>query len=87
MNATETQIELHGIHSDVYKEVHNIRPRWLRPADHTVEEWQAMIDRLVEEGQEAVRQERAAEVAHQSWAREVTACEPLRVPMAVFMTR
>ena len=49
MSATETQIELHGIHSDVYKEVHNIRPRWLRPEDRTAEEWQAMIDRLVEE--------------------------------------
>ena len=53
MSATEIQIELHGTHSDVYKEVHNIRPRWLRPEDRTAEEWQAMIDRLVEEGQEA----------------------------------
>ena len=45
MNATDIQIELHGIHSDTYKEVHNIRPRWLRPEDRTAEEWQAMIDR------------------------------------------
>ena len=50
MAATEAQIDMHGFHSDVYKEVHNIRPRWLRPEDRTVEEWQAMIDRLVEEG-------------------------------------
>ena len=87
MSATDIQIELHGIHSDVYKEVHNIRPRWLRPEDRTAEEWQAMIDRLVEEGQEMLRQEREAEARHAAHVAEVTACEPLRVPMSVFMTR
>ena len=87
MSATEIQIELHGIHSDTYKEVYNIRPRWLRPEDRTVEEWQAMIDRLVEEGQEMVRREREEEERQAAYTSEVTACEPLRVPLAVFMTR
>ena len=86
-NPTETQIELHGYHSDVYKEVYNIRPRWLRPEDHTVEEWQAMIDRLIEEGQEVARREREEEARHAAYVSQVTACEPLRVPMSVFMTR
>ena len=87
MSATETQIELHGIHSDTYKEVHNIRPRWLRPEDRTAEEWQAMIDRLVEEGQEVARLESEREAAHRAYAAEVTACLPLRVPLAHFMPR
>lgn len=87
MSATETQIELHGVHSDVYKEVYNIRPRWLRPEDRTAGEWQAMIDRLVEEGQETVRREREEEERQAAYTAEVTACEPLRVPLAVFMTR
>ena len=87
MSATEIQIELHGTHSDVYKEVHNIRPRWLRPEDRTAEEWQAMIDHLVEEGQEIVRREREAAECQARWVAEVTACEPLRVPLAHFMPR
>ena len=87
MSATEIQIELHGIHSDTYKEVYNIRPRWLRPEDRTAEEWQAMIDRLVEEGQEVVRREREEEERQARFVAEVTACEPLRVPLAHFMTR
>jgi len=87
MSATEAQIEMHSFHSDVYKEVHNIRPRWLRPEDRTVEEWQVMIDRLVEWGQEIARQEREEEAAHQAWVTKVTACEPLRVPLAHFMPR
>ena len=87
MSATEIQIELHGTHSDVYKEVHNIRPRWLRPEDRTAEEWQVMIDRLVEEGQEAARLESEREAAHRAYAAEVTACLPLRVPLAHFMPR
>ena len=85
MNATDIQIELHGIHSDTYKEVNNIRPRWLRPEDRTAEEWQAMIDRLVEEGQELLRREREAEETHRAWVSEVTAGDPLRVPMAAFL--
>jgi len=87
MVATEAQVEMHSFHSDVYKDVHNIRPRWLRPEDRTVEEWQVMIDRLVEWGQEIARQEREEEAAHQAWVAEVTACEPLRVPLAHFMPR
>jgi hypothetical protein len=87
MSATEIQIELHGIHSDTYKEVHNIRPRWLRPEDRTAEEWQVMIDRLVVEGQEMVRREREEKERQAAYTAEVTACEPLRVPLAAFMTR
>lgn len=85
MAPTETQIELHGIHSDTYKDVYNIRPRWLRPEDRTAEEWQVMIDRLVVEGQEMARREQEAEAAHQAWVAKVTACRPLRVPLAAFM--
>ena len=84
-NPTEAQVEMHGIHSDTYKEVYNIRPRWLRPEDRTAEEWQAMIDRLVEEGQELLRREQEAAEAHARWQAEVTACEPLRVPLAAFL--
>ena len=87
MSATETQIEFYGIYSDFYKEVRNIRPRWLRPEDRTASEWQAMIDRLVEEGQEIANQERMAEEREAAYLAKVTACEPLRVPLAVFMTR
>ena len=83
-NPTETQIELHGFHSDVYKDVYNIRPRWLRPEDLTAEEWQARIDRLIEEGHEAARREREWEDAHRAYVAEVTACEPLRVPFPAF---
>ena len=81
---TEAQVEMHGYHSDVFKEVYNFRPRWLRPGDHTVEEWQAMVDRLIEEGHENARLEREREAAHRAYEAEVTACEPLRVPFPAF---
>jgi len=84
MTATELQIELHGIHSDTYKDVHNIRPRWLRPEDRTPGEWQVMIDRLADEGLELARREREAEESHRAWVSEVTAGAPLRVPLAAF---
>lgn len=87
MSATEAQIEMHSFHSDVYKEVYNIRPRWMRPEDLTVEEWQVQIDRLVKEGQEQLRREQEAEERHARFVAEVTACTPLRVPLAAFMTR
>ena len=83
-NPTEAQVEMHGIHSDTYKEVYNIRPRWLRPEDRTAEEWQVMIDRLIEEGHENARLEREREDAHRAYVAEVTACEPLRVPFPAF---
>ena len=87
MTATELQIELHGIHSDTFKDVHNIRPRWLRPEDRTPAEWQVMIDRLVEEGQELARLEREAEESHRAWVAQVTSGAPLRVPLAEFIRR
>ena len=94
MNPSEAQLDMYGYHSDVYKEVHGIRPRWMRPEDYTLEEWQARIDRLLEEGaedarreQEQLRREEEAAVAHARIVAEVTACEPLRVPMAAFMAR
>lgn len=58
MEATEAQIDMHSFHSDVYKDVHNIRPRWTRPEDHTVEEWQAKIDSLLEYGRALAAAER-----------------------------
>jgi hypothetical protein len=35
--------------SDVYKEINNIRPRWMHPYDYTVDELQDMTRRLYEE--------------------------------------
>jgi hypothetical protein len=87
MSATEAQIEMHSFHSDVYKDARGFRPRWMRPEDLTVEEWQARIDRLIGEDEERVRREREAEERHARWVAEVTACTPLRVPLAAFMTR
>lgn len=87
MNPSETQLDMYGYHSDVYKEVHGIRPRWMQPEDYTVEEWQARIDRLLEEGAEDARREQEEAAAHARIVAEVTACEPLRVPMAAFMAR
>ena len=83
MEATEAQIDMHSYHSDVFKDVHNIRPRWLRPEDHTVEEWRAMIDDLLVESREISRREREEE----GEVAEPSACEPLRVPLAAFITR
>ena len=85
MAATEEQIDLHSFHSDVFKEVHGFRPRWLRPEEYTVEEWRWMISLMIEEGQEMARREAEHEAAHRAWVSEVTACEPLRVPLAAFM--
>ena len=61
MNPSEAQIDMACFHSDLYKEVHGIRPRWMRPEDYTVEEWQAQIDRLIEtEAEDARREEEEA---------------------------
>ena len=61
MEATEEQIEMYSYYSDVFKDVHNIRPRWLHPADHTVEEWRMMIDEIIAEGRELALQALAEE--------------------------
>ena len=61
MEATEAQIDMHSYHSDVFKDVHNIRPRWLHPADKTVEEWREMIDEVIAEGRELALQALAEE--------------------------
>ena len=87
MNPSEAQLDMACFHSDLYKEVHGIRPRWMRAEDHTVEEWQARIDRLLEEGAEDARREQEDAAAHARIVAEVTACKPLRVPMAAFMVR
>ena len=87
MNPSETQLSMYSYHYDLYKEVHGIRPRWMRPEDYTVEEWQAQIDRLIETEAEDARREEEEAAAHARIVAEVTACEPLRVPMAAFMVR
>ena len=87
MNPSETQLSMYSYHYDLYKEVHGIRPRWMRPEDYTVEEWQAQIDRLIETEAEDARREEEEAAAHALIVAEVTACEPLRVPMAAFMAR
>lgn len=87
MNPSEAQLDMCGYHSDVYKEIHGIRPRWMRPEDHTLEEWQAQIDRLLEWGAEQLRREQEAEAAHALWVARITAGHPLRVRLAAFMAR
>jgi hypothetical protein len=87
MNPSEAQLDMACFHSDLYKEVYGIRPRWKQAEDHTVEEWQARINRLLEEGAEDARREREEATTHARIVAEVTACEPLRVPMAAFMVR
>lgn len=87
MNATKIQIDLHSFHSDVFKEVHGIRPRWMGPADCTEAEWQARIDRLVEESRRRDAQEAELAAQHAAWVAQVTDPTPLRVPLAAFMAR
>ena len=87
MNPSEAQLDMYSYYYDLYKEVHGIRPRWMQPEDYTVEEWQAQIDRLLEEGAEDARREQEEAAAHARIVAEVTSCEPLRVPMAAFMVR
>jgi len=87
MNPSEAQLDMASFHYDLYKEVYGIRPRWMLPEDHTVEEWQARINRLLEEVAEDARREQEAEERHARIVAEVTACEPLRVPLAAFMVR
>ena len=87
MNLSEAQIDMACFYSDLYKEVHGIRPRWMQPEDYTVEEWQAQIDRLLEWGAEQLRREEAEEAAHALWVATITAGHPLRVRLAAFMAR
>lgn len=35
---------------EVYKEMRNIKPRWLKPSDHTVETWVQMTQDLYDQG-------------------------------------
>jgi hypothetical protein len=46
---TLSKDDVYSIYSDVYKEKHGIRPRWVSPDEHTVEELQSMLDRLYAE--------------------------------------
>jgi len=85
MTPSEAQIDQYSFHSDLYKETYGVRPRWMLPEDHTVEEWQVLIDRLLEEERENTRREQEAEAAHALWKAEVTEGSPLRVPMAAFL--
>ena len=65
---------------ETYKEVRNIKPRWVRIADHTVEEFEAMTADLRAELEELARREREEEARYA----ELTACEPLRVKFPAF---
>lgn len=87
MNPSEAQLDMANFHSDVYKDVHGIRPRWMRPEDYTFEEWQARIDRLLEKSAEDARRKEAEEAAHALWVATITAGHPLRVRLAAFMAR
>lgn len=42
----ESVESLYGIYSDVYKEKHGIRPRWMRPEDMDAEGWKLALDDL-----------------------------------------
>lgn len=85
MAPTKAQIDLHSFHSDVFKEVHGFRPRWLRPEEYTVEEWRWMIGLMLGDSQEMAHREAEHEAAHRAWVAEVTDPSPLRVPLAAFM--
>ena len=42
----ETKDHLYDIYSDMYKELNNIRPRWVRPEELSVKDLRMMIDEL-----------------------------------------
>jgi hypothetical protein len=42
----KTKDRLYDIYSDMYKELNNIRPRWVRPEELSVKDLQMMIDEL-----------------------------------------
>ena len=65
---------------ETYKEVRNIKPRWMRISDHTVEEFEAMTADLRAEAEGIARREREEEARYA----ELTACEPLRVKFPAF---
>ena len=83
--ATSAQVEAFYNFVDAYKAVHNIKPRWYRPEDDTAEGWDSAARRLEDEWREMERREAEAEARDAAWVAEVTACRPLRVPMAAFM--
>jgi len=87
MTPSEAQLDMQSYYSDLYKEVHGIRPRWMLPEDYTVEEWQAQVDRLLEWGADQIRREEAEEATHALWVAEITAGHPLRVRLEAFMAR
>lgn len=86
-NAFPTQAQVDAFYDfvDAFKAVHNIKPRWYRPEDDTAEGWEEATRRLDDEWRERARLEAEAEAMHATWVAEVTACRPLRVPMAAFM--
>ena len=49
---SEEQIDLYSFYSDLYKSIYDIRPRWYKPGDHTVEQWKRTIETLVSEQSE-----------------------------------
>lgn len=65
---------------ETYKEVRNIKPRWMRISDHTVEEFEAMTADLRAELEGIARREREEDARYA----ELTACEPLRVKFPAF---
>lgn len=83
--ATHAQVEAFYNFVDAYKAVHNIKPRWYRPEDDTAEGWEAATRDLEDEWRDRARLEAEAEARHEAWVAEVTACRPLRVPLAAFM--
>ena len=65
---------------ETYKEARNIKPRWMRISDHTVEEFEAMTADLRAELEGIARREREEDARYA----ELTACEPLRVKFPAF---
>lgn len=84
---THAQVEAFYNFVDAYKAVHNIKPRWYRPEDDTAEGWEAATLRLEDEWREMERREAEAEARDAAWVAEVTACRPLKVPLAAFVAR
>lgn len=64
-NQTSHRQELADLYWDMYKEIHNIRPRWMNLDAMSIEELEAELDVLTREGElvfarEAEQQARAA---------------------------
>lgn len=67
----------HCEYVDLYKSIHNIKPRWTEWDDMTAEGWMAECQKLGEFYRELVRLEKLEEERIVTASQEVMKCEPL----------